>query len=167
MFFKLRAIVSLDVFNLTVKEVMESVQEITAASRAVGRVHPRKGQFGVLVDGGHDVAFLALVVAHHRVQAYEKTGAGFLCEVGDLLSFHRQHSFAVHPCLFHRVVVQTRALNDALDLPARHGLVIRIRFPVQHKELHLAIADMRSTQTDDPPVLERRVFPHPSFDGCS
>lgn len=87
MLLELTAIVSLDVFNPAVKEMVEPVHEVSRRHGAVGRIHASKCQFGVLVDGGHNIPFLASVVPNHGIQAHQEAPYLFVFQIRDLLAF--------------------------------------------------------------------------------
>lgn len=156
---ELRPIVSLDVFNLSVKEIMQPVQEVSRRAGTVGRVHTGKGQFGIFVDGSHDVALPALVVSDHRIEAQEESSDLFPLQFRNLLSFDRALPFFVDPSLFLRVVVESTFLNNTLYLPRTHTSILRMPLSVQNQEFHLAIADMFFSEMYDPFVLNGRKRP--------
>lgn len=162
-FLKLTAVVSLYVFYLPVKKVVETVEKVFRTPRGVRGIHPGKGQLGVLVNRGHNVALLSMDIAHHGVETHQETGDRFLGEVRNLFTVDRQGAFTVLSSLFYRVIVNAGALDNALDVPTGQVLVTRKIPAVQHEEFHLTVADVCPTEFDHAHVLERGVFPFPTF----
>jgi hypothetical protein len=65
--------------------------------------------------------------------------------------------------LFSGVIVDTGALDDALNLPSGDGRIFRIDRAVQGKEFHFAVSDVAAAQLNDPFVLPWRICTRATF----
>ena len=72
----------------------------------MGRIHSGKGNLGVPVNSGEDIALLAFLVAYHSIKAEEKSGDWFALQLGDLFSNAGNTAFAIDPCLFCWFIIQ-------------------------------------------------------------
>lgn len=97
---KFAAIISLDIFNLSVKKDMEAVEKIPSRYGTVIGIHSGKSDFRMTVDGGQDIAFLPPAVAHDGIQAQEKSRNGLALKLGDFLFSPGHAAFAVDSGLF-------------------------------------------------------------------
>jgi hypothetical protein len=82
---ELAAIVSLNIFNLSVKQDMEALEEITGRGRTVGGIHPGKGHLGVPVNGSENEPFLTRDVADDGIEAQQEAGHGPALQLRNLL----------------------------------------------------------------------------------
>ena len=103
---KFAPIVSLHILDLSIKQEMQAREEIAGGCRTVGRVHPRKGDFDMPVDGSKNIPRASPCVADDGVEAEEKARDRLPLEFGDLPARPREASFPVGPSLFLRMVVQ-------------------------------------------------------------
>jgi hypothetical protein len=85
--FKFRAIVSLDVFNVSIKEVKESVQKISGVQGIGIFVHSGKGHFGEVVYSRENVPLEIVPAKFNGVQAKQKAILWFFLEFGNPFLF--------------------------------------------------------------------------------
>lgn len=150
---KLTPIVSLNIFDLSVKEEMEAVEKILRRAGAVGFVHPSKSNLGMPVNGSEDIPLLSLPVSDHSIQAEQEPRERFSLQFRDFLPGSTPCAFLIDSGLFWRVVVQAGSFDDALNLPGRHSSVSGVFLPVELQQFHLAIAQVRLPQLYDIVVL--------------
>ena len=84
---ELGAIISLDILDLAIKQIIETVEEVPGIVRTMGRIHPGKSYFGVFVDSGNNISFLAHPVKSYRIKTEKKAFQLFHLKISDLLPF--------------------------------------------------------------------------------
>lgn len=158
---KLGSIVSLNVFDLSGKKVVHTLEKISRMTGMLALIHPGKGNLGVNVDAGQDVAPSAVPIDRDPVECYEKPASGLFLEIGDALLGLTQSPASPEPCRILGMIVQPMFLDHPLDLPGRDGSAVG--FFIQTPELLLAIADAGFAECDDTQLLLSRYGPlaHP------
>lgn len=154
---KLRSIVSLNVFDLSGKQVVQASQKISGMTGMLGGIHAGKCNLGIHVNSGKDVALHTIAVYGQTVKRYQKAIALFFLELGDALLWLINFPLLAQPFSFLGMVVKTMFLNDPLNLPGRD--LLAIRFPVQNRELLLTVADVLSSERRDAEFLHARYLP--------
>jgi hypothetical protein len=139
---ELAPIISLDIFDFAVKEQVKPVEKIPGGRRAVSRIHPGKGYFGVAINSSENISLLSLPVFYDGIQAKQKPGHGLPLKFRDFLSAAANTAFSVNPGLLCRLIVQAAGLNNTLNPPGGYAAVIRVPHPVDFEELHFAVAQM-------------------------
>lgn len=130
-------------------------------------IHAGKSQLGVAVDGGQDIALVAVYVADNRIQADQEARTGLFLKISNSLPFDRERPFSVDSGLFLRMIVESGALDNALYFPTSKRQIIRIEPTIKGQKLELAIAEILPTQFDHAFILERRIFPLSPVVGCA
>ena len=154
---KLRSIVSLNVFNLSGKQVVQSFQKISGIAGVLGGIHTSKRDLGVDVNAGKDISLGAVPVDRQAVKRYQKAVALFFLEFRDALPGLITLAFLPQAFRLFWMIIQLMLLNDSLDLPGRDNL--SVRFPIQNGELLLAVADVAPPQDQDTQFLFSRYLP--------
>ena len=117
MLVEFRAIVCLNILNLSIKQEVQTMEKVFGGNRAVAPVHSGKGYLGMAVNGSENVSLLSLTVAYHGIETEQKTRDRFSFELGDLLPRTGETALSIDSRLFGRLVVEASGFDDALDLP--------------------------------------------------
>ena len=80
---KLAAVVRLDVFNASLKKVVDAAEEVRGMAGTMTRIHTRKSDLGVGINAGQDIAFYSSNVPYHRIQRHKEVGSLFFLELGN------------------------------------------------------------------------------------
>jgi hypothetical protein len=120
----------------------------------------------VPVGSGENISLLAMPVADNGVYAQQKARYGLSFQLGDLLACMSNAAFSVDSRLFCRLVVQTRCVNNALNLPRRNTVVLGVSPPIERQELHFTVARVLPSEYHNPLVLPTRVLPSSSAPRC-
>jgi len=97
-------------------------------------------------------------VDHDSIEAQEEPPNLPLLQIGDLLALHAPRPFSIDSVLFLWRIVDSGALDDALDLPGRDTTVFRVFSLVDGEQFELRISEVLLPERHDSFVLEGRVF---------
>ena len=137
---KLASIVRLNIFNVSVKEVMDTAQEISGMFGVLSWIHPRKSNLGMGVYACYDIPLEAGPMPHHHITGNKEACSCFFFEFRNALFRLIAPAFFSERFSFLWMEIEGVFFNHPLDFPGRD--VFLMFFLIEPLQFLFAPAEM-------------------------
>lgn len=154
---ELTPVVGMDMDDVPVEEVVETIEEVLRSDRGMGRVHPRIGDAGMFIDGSDDIPLQTVPIQHDAVEVKKESHAGLLFKISHLFLGFSTLSVGL-PCFL--LPLEMVGLDDPLNVPGGDSFLV-LPF-IQDSKLLLAVSRIAFPESDDPSIFEAACGTLPS-----